>query len=90
MGDLKKKHCLRVKATYVLEVFAGVKSSKRKGLPKILRLLMLVVYSNDSDLGSHNASWVPIFTMRCSKAVKTVQVNYDIMGQRTCSVMAHL
>ena len=26
---------------YVLEAFAGVKSSKKKGLPRILRLVML-------------------------------------------------
>ena len=44
--------------------FASVKSSKKKGLPGILRLVML--------LGSHDTSWVPIFTMRCSVAVKTV------------------
>ena len=28
--------------------------------------------------------------MRCSVAVKTVQVNYDIVDQRASSVMAHL
>ena len=64
---------------YVLEAFAGVKSSKKKGLPRILRLVMLA--------RPHNTSWVSAFTMRCSVAIKTVQVNYD---QHASSVMAHL
>ena len=35
------KRALRAKASYMLEVFAGVKRSKKKGLPGILRLVML-------------------------------------------------
>ena len=36
-----KRAVLRAKASYVIEAFASVKSSKKKGLPGILRLVML-------------------------------------------------
>ena len=41
MRDLKQTHRLRAKASCVLEAFASVKSSKKKGLPGILRLVMI-------------------------------------------------
>ena len=39
--DLNQTRRLRAKASYVLEAFASVKNSKKKGLPGILRLVML-------------------------------------------------
>ena len=39
--DLIHTRRLRAKASYVLEAFASVKSSEKKGLPGILRLVML-------------------------------------------------
>ena len=63
----------------MLEAFAGVKISKKEGLT-----------GRHKDCQVSNASWAPTFTMRCSVAVKTVQVNYDIVDQRASSVMAHL
>ena len=61
----------------MLEAFVGVKSIKKKGLPRILRLVMLAKG--------------PIFTMRCSVAVKTVQMSHDIIDKRALasSVRAH-
>ena len=41
MRDLNQTCRLRVKASYVLEALASVKSSNKRGLPGILRLAML-------------------------------------------------
>ena len=55
---------LGAKASYMLEVFAGVKIRKKEGLSGLHK---------ESKVSN---SYVPTFTMRCSIAVKTVQVNY--------------
>ena len=53
-----------------LLTFAGVKSGKKEGLP-----------GQHKDSQVSNTSWAPIFTMRCSVAVKTVH-GINIVDQR--------
>ena len=77
--DLNHLRHLHAMASYVLVAFAGVIISKEEGLP-----------GRHKDSQVSNASYVPVFTMRCSIAVKTVKVNYDIRDQHASSVVAHL
>ena len=78
MHDLNHLRHLHAMASYVLVAFAGVKISKEEGLP-----------GRHKDSQVSNASYAPIFTMRCSIAVKTVKVNYDIMTSGSTRFQRH-
>ena len=60
----------RVVSARRLLTFAGVKSSKKEGL-----------LGQHKDSQVSNTSWAPIFTMRCSVAVKSVH-GINIVDQR--------
>ena len=63
--------------SHKVKAFANVKISKKEGLPR---------RQKDSQVSNGRFP----FTMSCSIAVKTIQVNYDIVDQLASSVIAHL